>query len=181
MIALQLLNPPKKNTEVTEENKNTVNITKGVSQLIPTTVLVKNFDFHYGKAVTTIPTLAPQEGEGVDVNSPIVQSSISEIEKIKVKLPYKKTIRTDDGKEIDIVIPSQDIMDNNWTLLVNVNNIDFQIDESDKDYDATKTAFLIGAQDVYYWLKSQGVNTEKIIIQWGDRATAQSRATAWLN
>ncbi|HRN70305.1 MAG TPA: hypothetical protein PLS49_03900 [Candidatus Woesebacteria bacterium] len=43
-----------------------------------------------------------------------------------------------------------------------------------------QTSFLESAQQVFYWLKEQNIDTEKIIIQWGDRAFIQERSEAWL-
>ncbi len=133
-----------------------------------------------GQSIHRVPTLNPREGMGLDLNSNEIKNSIAQIEKIKDKLPYKKTFTSTTGLKVDIFIPSYELIENPWTLSVNTFGIDFEITNESPDYEKTKIAFLEAARDIFFWLKNNGVNTEQIIIQWGDRAFIQTRAEEWL-
>lgn len=133
-----------------------------------------------GQSIRNVPTLNPTEGIGLDLNSDEIKNSIAQIEKIKDKLPYKKTFTSTTGLKVDIFIPSYELLENQWTLTVNTLGIDFEITDESPDYEKTKTAFLEAARDIFFWLKNNDVNTEQIIIRWGDRAFIQTRAEEWL-
>ena len=143
----------------------------------PTPILVKSA--FTTRQLNTVPTLNPTEGYGLDIESPEVQSSISEINKIVNDLPYTKTFSSNDIT-VEILIPSYKYIENEWTLTVHIFGIDYQIPQDDPQYNANKQAFLAAAQDVYYWLKSKNIATENLIIQWGDRAFIQERSEEWL-
>ncbi len=145
----------------------------------PTPVINKELLQNY-KSIDKAPRLLPREGKGLDINAPYIQSSILEIEKVSALLPYSKSFTSSKNIKVEIQIPPAEMLDNNWTLLVQIMGIDYQVPEDDPSYNDMKISFLQGAQDVFYWLKNNNINTENIIIQWGDRAFVQDRSAEWL-
>ncbi len=148
----------------------------------PTPVNIQNLisTFPSSKKVESAPTIQPQKGAGIDITSTYVQDSVNEIKKLKSNLPYKYTFTSSQGVIVDIYIPSLELLDNDWTLQVQTYGIDYEIGESDAEYASMRMAFLETAQNVFFWLKDQGVDTEKIIIEWGDRQFIQERSEQWL-
>lgn len=130
--------------------------------------------------IKSVPTLIPSEGKGLDLQSAPVVESVSEISKIKEKLPLVKTINSG-NIQVGIVIPEQKYQDNDYTILVNLNGIDFQIPTDDIYYFENQDAFVAGASEVLNWLKENNVDIKKIIIKWGDKAYVNKRANIWLN
>jgi hypothetical protein len=128
----------------------------------------------------TIPTLAPNEGKGLDLQSDPIKESVSEIAKIKDKLPYIKTINSG-NKTVEIVIPERKYQDNDYTLLVNLSGIDFRVVSDGNDYFDNRKAFISSAEDIFNWLKQNNVDVKKIIIKWGDRTFMNDKANTWLN
>lgn len=132
------------------------------------------------RKIETVPTLNPTQGYGIDINSPEIISSKNEIKKISTKVPYKKTIQTG-TITTETTIPSFELFEYDWVLPVDVYGVDYEITADDPEYNVHKQAFIAAAQDVYFWLKNNGVTTDNIIIQWGDRAFIQERSKEWLN
>lgn len=130
--------------------------------------------------IKTIPTLAPSEGKGLDLQSEPVIESVGELSKIKGKLPYIKTINSG-SKTVEIVIPERKYQDNDYTLLVNLSGIDFRVASDSNDYFDNRKAFIQAAEDVFSWLKQNDVDIKKIIIKWGDRTFMNDKANTWLN
>jgi|SRR3989344_3026143 len=149
------------------------------SGVAPTAVVLPD-DMVKGQSIRNVPTLNPTKGLGLDLDSNEIKNSIAQIEKIKTKLPYKKSFTSAGGINVDILIPSYELLVNPWTLTVQIMPLDYEISENDPDYEKTKAAFLEAARDVFFWLKNNGVNTEQIIIQWGDREFEQTRSEEWL-
>jgi hypothetical protein len=159
------------------ENANQISPTPAGPVQSPTPINVKSV--YSSRKLNTVPTLNPTSGYGLDLNSPEIVSSKNEIKKISDILPYKKIITTN-GIKTDIFIPPATLLENEWTLSVDIYGIDYEIGENDPDYLKNKQAFIAAAQDIYFWLKSNGVATENIIIQWGDRAYIQDKSEQWL-
>lgn len=130
--------------------------------------------------VKVIPTLVPAEGKGLDLQSTPVTASKSEIAKLEGKLPYTETVTSGDIS-VGIVIPEQKYQDNNYTLLVNLNGIDFKLPSDDNNYFENRDAFVAAATRVLGWLKQNNVDVTKIIIKWGDRTFMNDKANVWLN
>lgn len=149
------------------------------SGVIPTAVALPD-DMVKGQSIRIVPTLNPADGQGLNLESEEVKNSIAQIEKIKSKLPYKKTFTTTSGINVDILIPSYELLENPWTLTVHVFKLDYEILEDNPEYQKNRQAFLEAARDVFFWLKNNGVKTEQIIIQWGDREFIQTRSEEWL-
>ena len=149
------------------------------SGVAPTAVVLPK-DMVKGQSIRNVPTLNPTKGLGLDLESAEIKNSIAQIEKIKAKLPYKKSFTSTGGIDVDILIPSYDLLINKWTLSVEIMPLDYEISENDPDYEKTKTAFLEAAGDVLFWLKDNEISTEEIIIQWGDREFIQTRSEEWL-
>lgn len=132
------------------------------------------------KTANELPTLVPERGQGIDINSPQVQSSTTSIEKLSRALPYSQNITTSQGLPIEILIPPITLQENNWTLTVHIFGPDYQIPESDQEYEKMRNAFLDGASEVIQFIQLNDVSTDDIIVQWGDRAFIQERSNEWL-
>ena len=143
----------------------------------PTPILVKSAFAR--RKLNTVPTLNPADGYGLNIESPEVKNSINEINKIVDYLPYKKPISSN-GLDVEILIPSYELIENEWTLTVYIFGVNYQIEPEDPQYKANKQAFVTAAQDVFYFLKSKNIATENLIIQWGDRAFIQDISEEWL-
>lgn len=130
--------------------------------------------------IKAIPTLAPSEGQGLDLQSEPIIESVNELAKIKGKLPYIKTINSG-SKIVEIVIPERKYQDNDYTVLVNMSGIDFRVASDSNDYFDNRKAFILAAEDVFAWLKQNNVDIKKIIIKWGDRTFMNDKANTWLN
>lgn len=132
------------------------------------------------KTANEVPTLVPERGQGIDIHSPQVQSSKTSIEKLSSNLPYSKTFTSAQGVPVEILIPPMNLQENNWTLTIHIFGPDYQMPESDPEYEEMKNAFLDGATDVMQFIKSNDINSDDIIVQWGDRIFIQERSTQWL-
>ena len=176
LIVLTSIFPRKTSTDST----NVVEITpNNLPVTSPTLVSLRSTVPSY-KNITQAPTLNPKKGEGIDIDSPYIANSIAEIKKLKTKLPYTIDFTSSKSVPVSIVIPSYDLLDNEWTLVVNISGIDYQVPESDPSYSDMQLSFLEASRDVFFWLKEQGVDTEKIIIEWGDRQYIKERSEQWL-
>lgn len=123
----------------------------------------------------------PQAPEGgIDVESTPVQKSIDEITKIADDLPYTASFETTNHVNIDILISRYDLLPNKWTLLVQINNIDYNAPIDSGDYPIMKQAFREGVENVFVWLRSKNVDPANVIFSWGDRKVIQDRAIEWL-
>lgn len=127
-----------------------------------------------------IPTYSPDNGQGVDIGSPTVQTSITEIEKLYPYLPYLKDYQPSTGFTVSIVIPEKELQESPWTLMVQIFGIDYNVPDNTEEYLRMKTSFLETANFIFEWMKSYGVDPEKIFISWGDRILIQDRAEQWL-
>src|SRR3989344_2585483 len=111
------------------ENKNSTSVVSPSpvpSGIIPTAVVLPD-DLVKGLSVQNVPTLNPTEGMGLDLDSPQIKNSIAQIEKIKTKLPYKKIFTSTNKIEVEILIPPYELLDNRWSLDVQIFNIDYAI------------------------------------------------------
>ena len=77
-------------------------------------------------------------------------------------------------------IPAKDLQENTWSLTVQVFGIDYQVPENSQDYQIMKASFREAANAVFEWMKSNGVNPQKTIIRWGDKAFIKQQAEEWL-
>lgn len=127
-----------------------------------------------------LPTYPPDKGQGVDLESPVVQTSIAEIEKLYPYLPYLRDYQVSTGLTVSIVIPAKDLQGSPWTLLVQIFGIDYNVPSGSEEYERMKTSFLEAANSVFEWMRSNQVDPQKIFISWGDRALIQDRAEEWL-
>src|SRR3989344_1273005 len=107
------------------------------SGVAPTAVVLPD-DMVKGQSIRNVPTLNPTKGLGLDLDSNEIKNSIAQIEKIKTKLPYKKSFKSSGGLDVDILIPSYDLLMNKWTLNVNVFLLDFEIPPENPEYEKTK-------------------------------------------
>lgn len=126
------------------------------------------------------PTYQPGKGEGIDINSKIVTDSISEIAKLESKLPYETDLKLSTRRTVSIIIPSRDLEPQPWILTVQIFGIDYISSKADKDYSLMKNSFREAAAHVFFWIKENGVEPEKIIVSWGDKAYIQDIAKDWL-
>lgn len=133
------------------------------------------------KTANDVPTLSPNRGEGIDIDSPQVKTSMSSIEKLSSALPFNRTFTTSQGITVEILIPPLSLLENSWTLTVHIFGPEYQIPTSDPAYTENKNAFLDGAAEVIRFIESNDVTTDDIIVQWGDRAFIQERSAQWLS
>ena len=133
------------------------------------------------KAIKEIPTLPFAQGGGIDVQSENVQASIAEIAKLELFLPYTQTVTTNTNINIDLLIAKRELQPNRWTLLVQMDGIDFQAAPNSADYTLMKNAFREGVNTTFAWLRSHNVDPAKIIFAWSDRKLNQDRALEWLS
>ncbi|HRN70306.1 MAG TPA: hypothetical protein PLS49_03905 [Candidatus Woesebacteria bacterium] len=70
------------------------------------------------KKIETAPTLSPNKGQGIDINSTFIKNSQSELKKLSNSLPYQTSVTSSKGLPIEIVIPQTKFEDNTWTLTV---------------------------------------------------------------
>src|SRR5262249_15067583 len=134
-----------------------------------------------GGNIKYVPTLAPTQGAGLNLQSPQVIASMDEIVKLYPYLPYQKDLTTKNSVQVSIIIPSKEGQDNNHTLLINVEGIVFQAPDTSPQYPVMKAAFIEVANDTLSWIKSKGADPSKILIKWGDRKFIQDRAAQWLS
>ena len=106
--------------------------------------------------------------------------SIKEIANVSALLPYTKEAQLSDGRTIEIVIPSMSIADNEWTLLVQLFGIDYEVPADSTEYELEKQAFLKGVTHVNTFFQKNNIDSSKIIIIWGDREFMHTRAQEWL-
>lgn len=131
--------------------------------------------------IEELPFIPQEQGGGIDVNSGIVKSSTSQIDKLREKLPYKTKFTAFSGEVIEILIPADEYQDTLWTLNVYITGLDYQSPDGTDEYVKAKADFLEGANRAFLWMKSNNVNPEELIISWGDRAFIQKRAEEWLS
>lgn len=132
------------------------------------------------KNLDDVPTLAPDQGGGLDISSQIMKDSATNISEITGNLPYKKTFTSTNGIPMEIIISSSEYQDNKWTLLVNIFGVDYQVPQDSPDYSRMQLAFREAAADVYLFVKKNGGDPEKIVFKWGDREFIENRAIEWL-
>lgn len=131
--------------------------------------------------IKNAPTLPPTQGGGTDINSPVVQSSISEIEKLNAALPFERDFTTSAGVAVSIVIPRQTLQTNSWTLKAQIFGINYNTSPEQEDYEVMSRSFVEAANVVFSWIKQNNVDPERIIFVWGDRKYIQDQAEKWLN
>lgn len=132
------------------------------------------------RTITVVPTIALYENGGLDLNSPIILRSKESILSLKNSLPYNKKFVSSQGVSIEILIPPFDLLENEWTLTTHIFGIDYQVPESDPEYQKNMYSFQEAAQEVYLFLQEHAISPSSIIIQWGDRAFIQDRSAEWL-
>ena len=132
------------------------------------------------QSIKNAPTYAPEKGQGIDLESEIIQSSTAEVEKLYPYLPYIVDYQLSTGLTVSVVIPDKDLQENPWTLTAQIFGIDYQAPQDSQDYELMKNSFREAAATVLDWIKSKGVDNNKIIIRWGDKALIKERAEEWL-
>lgn len=137
--------------------------------------------FQGAPQITSLPRISDANGGGIDESHTIVQTSKQSLEALSPHLPYSKILTSSDGLVIEVVIPAQELVSNDWTLLAQIFGIDYQISPEDPSYELMRRAFLTGAQDVREFLEMYEISPTSIIIQWGDRTHMMERANEWLN
>jgi len=130
--------------------------------------------------ITKLPRIPDEQGGGINTQSQIVKTSQENLKILAPKLPFSKQITTLDGIAIEIVMPVQEHVMNDWTLLVNIFGPDYQIPETDPQYDIMRRAFLTGAEEVFLFLEQNSIDPKNVIIQWGDRRITTVRSELWL-
>ena len=132
------------------------------------------------QSIRNAPTFPPEKGKGVDIESEFIKTSTAEVQKLYPALPYLRDYNVSTGLTVSIVIPAKDLQENTWSLTVQVFGIDYQVPENSQDYQIMKASFREAANAVFEWMKSNGVNPQKTIIRWGDKAFIKQQAEEWL-
>ena len=128
-----------------------------------------------------VPTIPLSQGGGLDLTSPIAKASIQSVAGLIQYLPYQKDFTSSSGVSISILIPSQDLQSNTWTLTAQVSGINYETSVGDSDYPSMKESFQEAASDIFSWVSSHNVNPQRIIFSWGDKAYIQQQAERWLS
>ncbi len=131
--------------------------------------------------IEDIPFVPQSEGGGVDLSSSLVQNSQREIAKILPLLPYENKFQSSSGEMIEISIPSASYQETSWVLDVQVFGINYQTIETDPDYQIQKGNFIKAVSEIFGWMKESNINSEKIIINWGDKEYIRRTAEKWLS
>jgi hypothetical protein len=131
--------------------------------------------------INEVPFRPESQGGGVNLDSLLVQESQNEVVKILNILPYQKSFTDTKGEVISILIPGPEFQTTPWVLDVQIYGIDYQAVENDPDYNIQRDSFLSAAASVFDWIKSNGADPEKIIINWGDRAYIREQTQKWLS
>lgn len=146
----------------------------------PTRSPIGNIEEKLPEKIEDIPVKPIDEGGGADLESEAIQTSTSELEKIKETLPYFSTHTLTTGLVIDISIPDNLLENTPWILTVYVTGVDYRITVNDPQYQLNKDSFIEAAGLALQWLESKGVDTSKTYISWGDRAYEREKAEQWL-
>lgn len=161
-------------------NSNSTNGNIDTNSLISGGPTITTVPLNSLKTAANIPTLPPSKGQGIDIDSKEVETSTSAIETLSKSLPYNKKFTSSQGIPIEILIPPPTLMENKWTLTIQIFGIDYQIPENDPQYNVMKNSFLDAASDVFRFIQSNGVDPNDLIVQWGDREFIQQRSAQWL-
>ncbi len=142
--------------------------TRSVSRIVP-------------PVIRDAPTIAPDQGGGIDTNSPMIRTSTNEIQKLVTHMPYEEEFTSSTGITVTILIPQQNLQANSWTIKSQVFGINYNTSPEQSDYEIMKTSFLEAAERVFSWVRQNGASPEKIIYVWGDRKFIQDQAVKWLS
>ncbi|RJQ24459.1 hypothetical protein C4577_07810 [Candidatus Parcubacteria bacterium] len=129
-------------------------------------------------APESIPTRPLEQGGGINSDSRPIKDSENEIKKLQPFLPFKKDYKLSTGLNVSVVIPSQTTQP--WILTVQIYNINYKSNTSDIDYNFMKRSFKEASEDVFVWALDQGVDLNKVLIDWGGREFIQNQADKWL-
>jgi hypothetical protein len=133
------------------------------------------------KTIDTAPTLAPQKGLGLDLDSQPIKDSKIEIQKAYPYLPFTKTVTLSTGVPVTIDIPQKEFQFTPWVLAVNVRGINFNTSSDQEDYALMRDSFKEVAGVVFVFLEQNTIDPKKIYFSWGDRAFMQDNAERWLS
>lgn len=131
--------------------------------------------------IDEVPFKPESEGGGVNIESVLVRESEAEITKILPSLPYQNSLVNSAGQSVSIFIPPPQYQTTPWVLDVEIYGIDYQVNETDSNYNVERDSFQNAASGVFEWIKSRGADPEKIIISWGDRAYIRDQTQKWLS
>jgi hypothetical protein len=131
--------------------------------------------------ITTIPTIPLSKGGGLDTNSVSIVESTKNIEILDQNLPFFLEKMTENGIKIYINIAPQALQPNKWTLVVDIDGIDYQLPPDDPEYIENKNAFFEGAREVFEFIKDNGGDPSTIIIDWGSREITNKKSIEWLS
>ncbi len=127
-----------------------------------------------------VPFIPQQQGGGVDTTSSLVTESQAEITKVLPLLPYSKTLTSTNGTTLSILVPDQQYQDTPWLLNVQIYGINYYINPDEPDYNNQKTLFLTAVAYIFNWLRSNNIDANKIIINWGDLQIVRDSSERWL-
>ena len=132
------------------------------------------------KKIADIPRLTDQQGGGINTQTKTVVDSVKNIESLSSKLPFNNSFTSSSGLEVEILIPSKEYLENDWTLTVQMFGIDYQVPDGDPEYESMKQSFREGANIVFKFIEDAGLNPNDFIILWGNRQIIQDSSEKWL-
>lgn len=127
-----------------------------------------------------LPTLSPDAGGGVDIDSPLVASSAAEIQKLAQDLPYSQDYTLSSGVDVSVLIPGIENQSTSWTLGVDIFGINYNTSRGQEDYEIMRVSFREAVSNIFSWIRSKQADPTKIIFTWGDREYIRRTAEEWL-
>lgn len=127
-----------------------------------------------------VPTLKPEQGQGIDITSQGVQDSTGTINGLEPVLPYEKELTTSNGVNVTVFIPQKDLQENPWTLTVHTYGINFNASQGSDEYNEMKIAFRETVNHVFEFIKSKNQDPQRVLFRWGDKEFMQTQAEEWL-
>lgn len=127
-----------------------------------------------------LPTNPPETGGGVNTSAPTVEASTTEIRKIYPLLPYTQQLTLSTGLMVDVFVSDTNMNSRPWVLPISIAGIDYNAPEGTPEYTIARASFREAALETLDWLQQHDVDTNRIFINWGDKAYIQDRAEEWL-
>ncbi len=127
-----------------------------------------------------LPTNPPEVGGGINTSAPTVEMSTAEIRKVYPLLPYTQQLTLSTGLPVEVFVSDTNMNSRPWVLPVFIAGVDYNAPEGTSEYTLARASFREAALEILDWLQLHDVDTNKIFINWGDRAYIQDRAEEWL-
>ena len=126
------------------------------------------------------PTIAVAGNVGVNLQAKDVQTSIKNIEKLNLQLPYNAKVKLDSGEETNVYIPKTNPAISQWLITVTISEVDYEIPDNSPEMAKQRDLFRKAAKSIHDWIQKQGVDPKNVMILWGDTKKVQDRSLEWL-